>query len=39
MAGGLVQHQAAGDELFDHEVLAVALDDGRDRYFGIPAHG
>ena len=31
VAGGLVQHQAAGDAFFDHEEAAVALDDRRRR--------
>ena len=39
MAGGLIEHQAAGDAFLDHEEAAVALDDGGDGDIGIPAHG
>ena len=38
VAGGLVEHQPAGDAFFDHEKTAVALDDRGDGHFGIPAH-
>ena len=38
MSGGLVQHQAAGDPLLDHEKATVELDDRRDGDLGIPGH-
>ena len=34
VAGGLVEHHAVGDPLFDEQELAVALDDGGDGEIG-----